>query len=101
MWRRSPYFDVVPYGHVDSIADRTFACRSAGCSISHDRSDPRGVGGPRRGGQRRWASHFGWNRLTGVLGGPVSIWGSVDEVAQAENTGAALERASRRGPGWV
>jgi len=59
------------------------------------------------GGKALWISHFGWNALPSVAPAarPVwedvpSIWGTVDESAQAAYTVGALERARREWP-WV
>jgi len=59
------------------------------------------------GGKALWISHFGWNALPPVAPAarPVwedvpSIWGTVDESAQAAYTVGALERARREWP-WV
>ncbi len=59
------------------------------------------------GGKALWISHFGWNALPSVAPAarPVwedipSIWGTVDEAAQAAYTVGALERARREWP-WV
>ena len=52
------------------------------------------------GGKALWVSHFGWNSLPSAWEDVPSIWGTVDERAQAEYTIGALERARREWP-WA
>ncbi len=51
-------------------------------------------------GKPIWAGNWGWNSLPETWSGEPSIWGQVDEEAQAQWTVAALERARREWP-WM
>ncbi|MDY0020178.1 MAG: hypothetical protein RBT47_09270, partial [Anaerolineae bacterium] len=97
----APYFDVVavqPYGFYSGPDDLRVDPQVLNFSrpiLIREVLEAHG-----EGDKAVWASHFGWNSLPESWEGPVSIWGSVDEVTQAENTVAALERAEQTWP-WM
>ncbi len=96
-----PYFDVVaaqPYGFFASPEDRAVGRETFDFSraiLVREALEAHGDGN-----KAVWLSHFGWNSKPADWPGPASIWGSVDETAQAEYTVAALARAEREWP-WV
>ena len=96
-----PYFDVVaaqPYGFFAEPEDRTVSREAFTFSraiLIREALEAHGDGG-----KAVWISHFGWNSKPVDWPGPDSIWGSVDETAQAEYTIAALARVEREWP-WM
>lgn len=96
-----PYFDVLaaqPYGFFAAPEDRTVGREAFNFSraiLLREALEAHGDGD-----KAVWVSHFGWNSKPAEWPGPTSIWGSVDETAQAEYTVAALMRAEREWP-WV
>jgi O-antigen ligase len=96
-----PYFDVVtaqPYGFFASPEDRTVGRETFTFSraiLIREALEAHGDGD-----KAVWISDFGWNSKPADWPGLESIWGSVDETAQAEYTVAAFARAEREWP-WM
>ncbi len=97
----APYFDVVaaqPYGFETGPEDRRVD--PAVLNFSRAILVRESLVAHGEGHKAVWATNFGWNSMRADLPGLASIWGEVDETAQAQFTVGALERAEQEWP-WM